>query len=145
MVDKGPNAFRTISEAATQIGVPQHVLRFWESKFTFVRPLKRTGGRRYYRPSDLTVLSAVRALLYDQGYKIEGVQKLYKDQGIKHLVAAGLPQTKLDALEGLFEPEGPPEANSKATAPSRARLTALLEELESAKRNLDAALSGRSD
>ena len=85
---KGPEAFRTISEAADELGVPQHVLRFWETKFSFIRPMKRAGGRRFYRPQDLTVLRGVRVLLHDEGYTIKGVQKLHKDHGIKHLAAA---------------------------------------------------------
>ena len=86
---KGPEAFRTISEAADELGVPQHVLRFWESKFSFVRPMKRAGGRRFYRPQDLAVLAGVRILLHDEGYTIKGVQKLHKEQGVRRLLAAG--------------------------------------------------------
>ena len=70
---KGPHAFRTISEAAEELGVPQHVLRFWESKFSFITPMKRAGGRRFYRPQDIAVLKGVRALLHDQGLTIKGV------------------------------------------------------------------------
>lgn len=86
---KSANAFRTISEAADEIGAPQHVLRFWETKFTFVSPLKRAGGRRFYRPQDLVVLKAVKRLLHDEGLTIKGVQRLYKEQGIKHIAAWG--------------------------------------------------------
>ena len=86
---KGPEAFRTISEAAEELGVPQHVLRFWETKFSFIRPMKRAGGRRFYRPQDLDVLRGVRALLHQEGYTIKGVQKLHKEQGVKRLLAAG--------------------------------------------------------
>ena len=76
---KGPEAFRTISEAADELSVPQHVLRFWETKFAFIRPMKRAGGRRFYRPSDIAVLRGVRRLLHDEGYTIKGVQRLLKD------------------------------------------------------------------
>ncbi len=86
---KGPEAFRTISEAADELGVPQHVLRFWETKFSFIRPMKRAGGRRFYRPQDLIVLRGVRALLHEDGYTIKGVQRLHKEQGIRRLLAAG--------------------------------------------------------
>ena len=86
-MQKGPDAFRTISEAADELGVPQHVLRFWETKFSFIRPMKRAGGRRFYRPHDLTVLAGVRDLLHKEGFTIKGVQKLYRDQGSKRLVA----------------------------------------------------------
>ena len=80
---KAPGAFRTISEVAYELSVPQHVLRFWESKFSQVRPLKRGGGRRYYRPEDVTLLRQIRRLLYDEGYKIRGVQKVLREGGRK--------------------------------------------------------------
>src|SRR5579883_2803369 len=86
---KGPNAFRTISEAADEIGVPQHVLRFWETKFSFIRPMKRAGGRRFYRPHDLDLLRGVRVLLHEDGYTIKGVQRLHKEQGVKRILGAG--------------------------------------------------------
>ncbi len=76
--EKSAEAFRTISEAATELDLPQHVLRFWETKFSHIRPLKRGGGRRYYRPEDLLLLRRIRALLYDDGYTIRGVQKLLR-------------------------------------------------------------------
>ena len=76
---KSPSAFRTISEVADQLDVPQHVLRFWETRFTQIRPMKRAGGRRYYRPEDVDLLRRIRGLLYQQGYTIKGVQKLLRD------------------------------------------------------------------
>jgi DNA-binding transcriptional MerR regulator len=88
-VTKGPQAFRTISEASDELGVPQHVLRFWETKFSFIRPMKRAGGRRFYRPQDLAVLKGVRALLHEDGYTIKGVQRLHKEQGVRRLLVAG--------------------------------------------------------
>ncbi|WP_421998294.1 MerR family transcriptional regulator [Reyranella sp.] len=78
-VEKSAQAFRTISEVATELDVPQHVLRFWESKFSQVRPLKRGGGRRYYRPEDVDLLRRIRTLLYEDGYTIKGVQRLLKE------------------------------------------------------------------
>ncbi len=81
-MDKAPDAFRTISEVADEIDVPQHVLRFWESRFQQIRPMKRGGGRRYYRPDDVDLLRGVRHLLYGQGYTIRGVQRILKEQGI---------------------------------------------------------------
>lgn len=78
---KAPTAYRTISEVATSLDVPQHVLRFWESKFQQIRPLKRGGGRRYYRPEDVTLISNIKELLYNQGFTIKGVQKLLKETG----------------------------------------------------------------
>ena len=79
-VAKSPGAFRTISEVASELDVPQHVLRFWESKFTQVKPMKRGGGRRYYRPEDVELLRRIRSLLYDDGYTIKGVQKVLRDK-----------------------------------------------------------------
>lgn len=78
---KSPEAFRTISEVAEELGVQQHVLRFWETKFPQIRPLKRGGGRRYYRPDDVEVLQHIRQLLYDDKYTIKGVQQLFREQG----------------------------------------------------------------
>ena len=79
-VAKSPSAFRTISEVASELDVPQHVLRFWESKFSQVKPMKRGGGRRYYRPEDVELLRRIRSLLYDDGYTIKGVQKVLRDK-----------------------------------------------------------------
>jgi DNA-binding transcriptional MerR regulator len=84
-LEKSADAFRTISEVADELEVPQHVLRFWETKFTQIRPMKRGGGRRYYRPEDVDLLRSIRGLLYDQGYTIKGVQKLIRDGGLRLL------------------------------------------------------------
>ncbi|MBL4864646.1 MAG: MerR family transcriptional regulator [Rhodobiaceae bacterium] len=86
---KSPDAFRTISEVAVDLDVPQHVLRFWESKFAQIKPLKRGGGRRYYRPEDVDLLRGVRALLYKDGYTIKGVQKVFRDQGVRFVIETG--------------------------------------------------------
>ena len=86
---KGPEAFRSISEASDALGVPQHVLRFCETKFSFIRPMKRAGGRRFYRPTDIAVLRGVRRLLHDEGYTIKGVQRLHREEGLRRLVTAG--------------------------------------------------------
>ena len=86
---KGPEAFRTISEAADELGVPQHVLRFWETKFSFIRPMKRAGGRRFYRPQDIAVLTRCARLLHDEGYTIKGVQRLHREQGAKRFLNGG--------------------------------------------------------
>jgi DNA-binding transcriptional MerR regulator len=80
---KSPEAFRTISEVSDELTVPQHVLRFWESKFTQIRPLKRGGRRRYYRPEDVLLLRGIRRLLYEDGYTIKGVQKVLKERGVR--------------------------------------------------------------
>ena len=84
-IEKGPEAYRTIREVADSMDLPQHVLRFWETRFPQIRPLKRAGGRRYYRPDDIERLRLIRRLLYDEGYTIKGVQKLFKEQGIQAL------------------------------------------------------------
>jgi DNA-binding transcriptional MerR regulator len=81
VVEKAPDAFRTISEVADEIDVPQHVLRFWESRFSHIRPMKRGGGRRYYRPDDVDLLRGIRHLLYGEGYTIRGVQRILREHG----------------------------------------------------------------
>ena len=128
---KGPEAFRTISEAADELSVPQHVLRFWETKFSFIRPMKRAGGRRFYRPSDIAVLRGVRRLLHDEGYTIKGVQRLHREEGLRRLVSAG-------------GGEGASSAPSPAAASGAPRghdsLYEALRDLETAKQRLDALL-----
>ncbi|WP_424631092.1 MerR family transcriptional regulator [Bradyrhizobium sp. SYSU BS000235] len=82
-MDKAPDAFRTISEVADDLDVPQHVLRFWETRFTQIKPMKRSGGRRYYRPDDVNLLRGIRRLLYGEGYTIRGVQRILREHGVK--------------------------------------------------------------
>lgn len=86
---KSPEAFRTISEVADALDVPPHVLRFWETRFTQVKPVKRGGGRRYYRPEDVRLLRGIRGLLYDDGMTIKGVQKILRERGIRHVISLG--------------------------------------------------------
>ncbi|TPW31904.1 MerR family transcriptional regulator [Pararhizobium mangrovi] len=88
-MDKSPEAFRTISEVADELDLPQHVLRFWETRFNQIKPMKRGGGRRYYRPDDVELLRGIRHLLYDQGYTIKGAQKLLRQNGPKFVIAIG--------------------------------------------------------
>ncbi|MCL4144255.1 UNVERIFIED_CONTAM: hypothetical protein GTU68_026758 [Idotea baltica] len=88
-MSKSRDAFRTISEVSDQLGTPAHVLRFWESKFSQVKPVKRAGGRRYYRPGDVDLLAGIKKLLHDDGMTIKGAQKLLREQGVKHVVAIG--------------------------------------------------------
>jgi DNA-binding transcriptional MerR regulator len=90
-MDKSPDAFRTISEVAEQLDVPAHVLRFWETRFAQVKPVKRGGGRRYYRPDDVRLLRGIRGLLYDDGMTIKGVQKILREQGVRHVIGLGTP------------------------------------------------------
>lgn len=137
---KGPHAFRTISEAAEELGVPQHVLRFWETKFSFIRPMKRAGGRRFYRPQDIAVLRGVRTLLHDEGYTIKGVQKLHKEQGVRRLAGAGEGESPPSATaEAAFGPEAAVDIGGEA----RDRLTFALSDLEAVKARLDGLLKGR--
>jgi DNA-binding transcriptional MerR regulator len=94
-VDKAPDAFRTISEVADDLDLPQHVLRFWETRFAQIKPMKRGGGRRYYRPEDVDLLRGIRHLLYGEGYTIRGVQRILKDEGVKFVQSvwrSGAPQ-----------------------------------------------------
>lgn len=135
---KSPDAFRTISEASDELGVPQHVLRFWETKFTFIKPMKRAGGRRLYRPQDLAVLRGVKALLHDQGVTIRGVQKLHKDHNLDRIVAAGEGAT-LDV--GSSSQVAAPASPANASGPDRVRLKAVLAAVEAARRRLDQALA----
>ena len=87
-MEKSIDAFRTISEAAEELDVPQHVLRFWETRFSQIRPMKRGGGRRYYRPEDMDLLRTIRSLLYGEGYTIRGVQRLLKERAAKRAKSA---------------------------------------------------------
>ncbi|MFZ0729643.1 MAG: MerR family transcriptional regulator [Methylovirgula sp.] len=97
-MQKTADAFRTISEVAQDLDLPQHVLRFWETRFTQIKPLKRGGGRRYYRREDIELLRAIRQLLYGEGYTIKGVQKILKEQGARGVVAAGRRVAEAPAL-----------------------------------------------
>ena len=90
-MDKAPDAFRTISEVAGDLDLPQHVLRFWESRFAQIRPMKRAGGRRYYRPDDVDLLRGIRHLLYGEGYTIRGVQRILREQGPRFVQAVWQP------------------------------------------------------
>lgn len=140
---KGPDAFRTISEAAEAVGAPQHVLRFWETKFPFVTPVKRAGGRRFYRPQDIVVLKAIRRLLHDEGLTIKGVQRLHKEQGIARLAAYGDPDAafSMDAVPGAA-PAPSTQAASSTLGRPEPELRAILADLENARARLDAVLAG---
>lgn len=99
-MQKSPSAFRTISEVSEVLGIPAHVLRFWESKFTQIKPVKRGGGRRYYRPEDVGMIRAIQNLLHEQGMTIKGAQKILRERGVKAIVATGL-----ELLENAAAPE----------------------------------------
>lgn len=115
---KSEAAFRTISEVAEELDVPQHVLRFWETKFTQIRPMKRGGGRRYYRPEDVALLQRIRALLYDDGLTIKGVQKLLREKGVKALIGdpQPLPATlaEVEAAAGAGAAESPAAVDDRS-------------------------------
>ena len=100
-MNKSPEAFRTISEVADALDVPPHVLRFWETRFAQVKPVKRGGGRRYYRPEDVRLLRGIRGLLYDDGMTIKGVQKILRERGVRHVIGLGTEA----GLEASAEPE----------------------------------------
>ena len=110
-MDKAPDAFRTISEVADDLDIPQHVLRFWETRFTQIKPMKRSGGRRYYRPDDVDLLRGIRRLLYGEGYTIRGVQRILKEHGIKSvqgLIDGSVAAPSFPAVEQAAQ-RGPPD------------------------------------
>jgi DNA-binding transcriptional MerR regulator len=122
-LDKAPGAFRTISEVADEIDVPQHVLRFWESRFTQIRPMKRGGGRRFYRPEDVDLLRGVRHLLYGEGYTIRGVQRILREQGVafvQDVWRAGAEPPPPPSDEDRVEDEGDVSRGTGATQGGRA-------------------------
>ena len=131
---KSESAFRTISEVAGELDVPQHALRFWESKFSQVKPLKRGGGRRYYRPEDVGLLKRIRDLLYRDGLTIKGVQKLFRDHGVK---------TILDGSTGLLPSLGS-KAEPAEDKSSAFDSTQLIAELTDLRDSLRTALSARA-
>lgn len=150
---KGPDAFRTISEAADEVGVAPHVLRFWETRFSVIRPMKRAGGRRFYRPQDVALLKSLRVLLHDRGLSIREVQQLARAEGVRALVsrAEGGPapvSVPVPAASVIVpEPARVAAAPSPAPAPSGPdveglrRLAAARDDLIAVKRRLDALLS----
>jgi DNA-binding transcriptional MerR regulator len=143
-MEKSPEAYRTIREVADSLDLPQHVLRFWETRFPQIRPLKRAGGRRYYRPDDIERLRIIKRLLYEEGYTIKGVQKLFKEQGVQALSAAALSPVESSAeIARPIEPEarsetGPAarEAQSGIAADALAALREALAEITEAERIL---------
>lgn len=102
-MEKSPDAFRTISEVAEELNVPQHVLRFWETRFTQIKPMKRAGGRRYYRPADVDLVRGIRALLYGEGYTIRGVQRIFKEESTGYVVGVGRGEIKPRAGDAIHE------------------------------------------
>lgn len=114
-MSKSPEAFRTISEVSDWLDTPAHVLRFWESKFSQIKPVKRAGGRRYYRPEDMALLAGIKRLLHEQGMTIKGVQKLLREQGARHVVAIGEGGDTGFMIDLVAQPAPPPVGTSPAT------------------------------
>jgi DNA-binding transcriptional MerR regulator len=152
-VSKGPLAFRTISETADALGVQQHVLRFWETKFTFIRPTKRAGGRRFYRPQDVVMLEGVKTLLHDKGYTIRGVQMLFREQGQKAILSAGNlpvsdghdPETAGDGDEAIAVPVLDPQVVYRLSQENREKFLNIARMLESAQASLGVTLNRNPD
>lgn len=147
---KSPDAFRTISEVAADLDVPQHVLRFWESKFNQIRPLKRGGGRRYYRPEDVDLLRGIRTLLYNDGYTIKGVQKVFREQGAKFVseTGKGTVDASLAELAREAVQRGETEDNVSdltLSGSGRKRLSAIMDELILLKEEIDETLWADED
>lgn len=119
---KSAAAFRTISEVASDLDIPAHVLRFWESKFAQVKPLKRGGGRRYYRPEDIELLRGIRELLYTDGYTIKGVQKLLREGGVKQILAeqSGAAETQAAAAPAVLPAAAAEDAHNISTSGAEA-------------------------
>jgi len=166
---KSPEAFRTISEVAIELDVPQHVLRFWETKFSQIKPMKRAGGRRYYRPDDVNLLLGIKTLLYTDGFTIKGVKKVLRERGLRYVIETGrmvgqddralpvkraepeiAPETTSVVAEDLFEAqeveisEQPivTKAAPSISEDQRAGLELILEELLEMKFSLDGARAG---
>lgn len=142
---KSKKAFRTISEVAGGLDVPQHVLRFWETKFNQVRPMKRGGNRRYYRPEDVELLSAIRHFLYTDGYTIKGVQKLIKDNGIRKFVDLWDEEKDATVVEASADStadsasgaaDDTPAAKMPGSMAQRSELEAVLRDLKALRKTL---------
>lgn len=155
MADKAANAYRTISEAGDETGLPAHVLRFWESKFSQLRPVKRAGGRRLYRPQDISLIRGLKHLLYEDGFTIKGAQKYVKDHGVAHLIeqvergqgfslSPAAPEPAPAAAHEPVAPDSPAplfEHAARTTglpADHNARLQAAVDQLRTAQKTLNA-------
>lgn len=141
-MEKSADALRTISEVATELDVPKHVLRFWESKFTQINPMKRGGGRRYYRPADIELLRGIQRLLYGEGYTIRGVQQILKREGVDYvknlkpaLLSSKKPAEKSKRTALDIKPKKAAKASSIPQS-DEALLNSLLSEIESCRRLL---------
>lgn len=158
---KSPDAFRTISEVSEELDLPQHVLRFWETRFAQVKPMKRGGGRRLYRPDHVALLRGIKALLYDDGLTIKGVQKMLREKGAKTVISRGkadselslervdhstevegmlpldLPENAVEQLESLRNRAAPAAAESATAAEDNERIKRSIDKLESVLSRLE--------
>jgi DNA-binding transcriptional MerR regulator len=134
VTEKSAQAFRTISEVSEELGIPQHVLRFWETRFSQIKPLKRGGNRRYYRPQDIDLLRAISHLHYVDGFTLKGVQKLIRENGVKTLVKEFLNRDGSAPFSIMVEQEQHPDTD---TPSSQDDLQGVLDELKAIKQLLD--------
>ena len=132
---KSADAFRTISEVAEILGVQQHVLRFWETRFNQIKPMKRGGGRRYYRPEDVALLRGISKLLYEEGYTIKGVQKLLREKGVKAIAQVEAPSVVVDNEPMDLVDQA--EAATGMPAATKAELEDVLDELKTIRASFD--------
>jgi DNA-binding transcriptional MerR regulator len=149
-LSKAVEAFRNIGEVAVELGVKKHVLRFWEAKFPQLKPMKRGGGRRLYRPGDVELLKGIRHLLQNAGYKIEGVQRLLREEGVEHVKLAGADCADAGAArqDGARRPPAPTASKSSPTllsAPDIVALRVIAAELDACQALLAAARNGGAD
>lgn len=131
VVNKSKAAFRTIAEVADDLGVATHVLRFWETKFTQIKPMKRSGGRRYYRPDDVELVKKIKEYLYDRRYTIEGVQKVFKEKGVKALMGE-------EIQKDFFEESA---SDIELNEDTRGIITSLIGDLKSLRNELSDTLT----
>ena len=131
VVNKSKSAFRTIAEVADELGVATHVLRFWETKFPQIKPMKRTGGRRYYRPDDVELVRKIKDLLYEKRYTIEGVQKFIKEKGLKAFMGE-------EIMKDFFEEETP---QIKLSGEAREIILSTINELSEISKELEKAIA----
>ena len=139
MDTKSPEAFRTISEVSKDLSLPQHVLRFWETKFTQIKPIKRGGGRRYYRPEDIKLLKGIKNLLYNDGYTIRGVQKVIKENGTRKILSQKMTNNSFtDRENGNSENNNPNNLIGQTLGSTkRKKLMSVLNDLVELRKKLD--------
>ena len=142
---KSAEAFRTISEVADDLGIPKHVLRFWEVKFAQIRPMKRGGGRRYYRPEDLELLKGIQHLLHREGYTIKGVQKILREQGVDGVKSRGRAMPREGAGDAVPAPEAPATTSGPVRAPASGAATSAAGRTAAKARAGALASSGRQE